>query len=223
MLSFIAGIVNVTGVLSIKTLTTNVTGHFAFFAEELINQHYPIALIFLLYIFFFLSGAFLSSLLVEMMTRRKAAAAHSIPMLIEIILLTSVGGFYSNALPFGFASQVIACLLLFAMGIQNSLVTKISGSVVRTTHLTGLFTDMGIELSQLMFSDEKKESIRLKRSIFLRITIISFFFTGCVLGGYCFSKYGMKTLWIAAFCLVAALYYDGLRYGFYRIRRKLRG
>ena len=38
---------------------------------------------------------------------------------------------------------------MFAMGLQNALVTKISNATVRTTHLTGLFTDLGIELSQL--------------------------------------------------------------------------
>jgi uncharacterized membrane protein YoaK (UPF0700 family) len=41
--------------------------------------------------------------------------------------------------------------MLFAMGMQNAMVTKISQSIVRTTHLTGLFTDLGIELSQLFF------------------------------------------------------------------------
>ena len=37
-LSLIAGMVNVSGVLALKTLTTNVTGHFAFFAEEIVNE-----------------------------------------------------------------------------------------------------------------------------------------------------------------------------------------
>lgn len=46
-------------------------------------------------------------------------------------------------------SNIIAFYLLFAMGLQNALVTKISNATVRTTHLTGLFTDLGIELSQL--------------------------------------------------------------------------
>ena len=40
ILSFIAGMVNISGVLSVKTLTTNVTGHFAFFAEEFMKANY---------------------------------------------------------------------------------------------------------------------------------------------------------------------------------------
>jgi uncharacterized membrane protein YoaK (UPF0700 family) len=43
------------------------------------------------------------------------------------------------------------------MGVQNSMVTQISNSIVRTTHLTGLFTDLGIELSQLFFIKKPNE------------------------------------------------------------------
>jgi anti-anti-sigma regulatory factor len=33
----------------------------------------------------------------------------------------------------------------FVMGLQNATVTEISGAVVRTTHLTGVLTDLGLE------------------------------------------------------------------------------
>ena len=61
ILSFVAGIVNITGVLSVKTLTTNVTGHFAYFSEELSNKNYQGAVIYLLFIFSFLAGVFVSN------------------------------------------------------------------------------------------------------------------------------------------------------------------
>ena len=57
LLSFVAGIVNVTGVLSIQTLTTNVTGHFAYFAEEIMKRDYAAAITFLVFTVFFLFGA----------------------------------------------------------------------------------------------------------------------------------------------------------------------
>jgi uncharacterized membrane protein YoaK (UPF0700 family) len=41
-----------------------------------------------------------------------------------------------------------AALLCAAMGMQNSMVTRLSGAVVRTTHLTGVVTDLGIEAAQ---------------------------------------------------------------------------
>jgi uncharacterized membrane protein YoaK (UPF0700 family) len=83
------------------------------------------------------------------------------------------------------------------MGLQNALVTKISKSTVRTTHLTGLFTDLGIELSQLIFYRGPAESRKLSRSIYLRMTIILFFFLGCVMGGFLYHAYGLKALLFA--------------------------
>jgi uncharacterized membrane protein YoaK (UPF0700 family) len=53
------------------------------------------------------------------------------------------------------------------MGLQNALVTKVSQSVVRTTHLTGLFTDLGIEISQLLFYREIAEKVKLHKVFFL--------------------------------------------------------
>ena len=35
------------------------------------------------------------------------------------------------------------------MGLQNALVTRVSGAVVRTTHMTGVLTDIGIELVRM--------------------------------------------------------------------------
>lgn len=220
ILSFIAGLVNISGVLSVKTLTTNVTGHFAFFAEEFEKKNYTNAFIFLLYILFFLIGAFISNLLIEIELRKRPKTAHAAPMIIEIIILILVGYFGKRAELFDSSGQIIACTLLFAMGIQNSLVTQISDSKVRTTHLTGLFTDLGIELSQLFFYKEPLEKQRLTRSIYLRLIIIAFFFIGCVSGGYLFELFELKTLLFAAIFLIAAFFYDNIIYQYYTVKRK---
>ncbi|MCW3085181.1 MAG: rane protein [Bacteroidetes bacterium] len=222
ILSFIAGMVNTSGVLSIKTLTTNVTGHFAFFAEELVKKSYSTAFIFLLYILFFLLGAFVSNMLVEITSRIKPRISHALPMLIEIMILTMIGLYGSSSGMTGYEYCFIACTLLFAMGMQNALVTKISQSTVRTTHLTGLFTDLGIELSQLFFYREIQERQKLNKSIFLRFVIIAFFFIGCVLDGFLYQAWQLKTLLLAAGCLTLALFYDTIRYRYYITIRKFR-
>ncbi len=222
ILSFIAGLVNVTGVLSVRTLTTNVTGHFAFFAEELTGKNFTVAFIFLIYIFSFLLGAFISNLLVEIIVRVKPRISHAVPMLIEMSILCFIGTLAVPEMPVNSTTHIIACSLLFAMGLQNSLVTKVSDSVVRTTHLTGLFTDLGIELSQLFFFRQPFERGKLKKSIYLRLAIIAFFFFGCIISGYLYKYLHLKVLLIAAVCLLFALIYDNLRYLFYRLRRKIR-
>ncbi|RTY75283.1 MULTISPECIES: YoaK family protein [unclassified Flavobacterium] len=220
LLSFVAGIVNVTGVLSVHTLTTNVTGHFAYFAEEIMKQNYIAAITFFVFTIFFLLGAFTSNFLAELISKKHPDLSHVIPISLEMIVLIGIG-------IFGLASELssiegkwIAFSMLFAMGIQNSLVTKISQSTVRTTHLTGLFTDLGIELSQLFFYKKPEENKKLKISIYLRLSIIIFFFMGCILGGFLYNLLGMKTLFVAATFLLFALLYDYIRLQFHVIKRK---
>jgi uncharacterized membrane protein YoaK (UPF0700 family) len=220
LLSFVAGIVNVTGVLAVQTLTTNVTGHFAFFAEEVTKHNYQAAIVFLIYTLFFLAGAFTSNFLAELVSKKKQELSHLPSISIEFLILVTLGliGMQSN---FNFLdTKWIAFGLLFAMGIQNALVTKISQSTVRTTHLTGLFTDLGIELSQLFFYKKPEERKTLKTSIYLRLSIISFFFLGCFIGGFIYGYLALGTLLIAAIFLLIALYYDYIRLHFIAIKRK---
>ncbi|MFM6954309.1 MAG: YoaK family protein [Sphingobacteriaceae bacterium] len=220
ILSFVAGLVNITGVLSVHALVTNVTGHFAFFAEDVFSKTFSSAIIYLWFILSFLFGSFSSNLLVEIISRKREQISHTLPMLIEIVVLSGIGLCGANLLQHG-QSNLIAYALLFAMGMQNALVTKISSSRVRTTHLTGLFTDLGIELSQLFFFKQSLEQKQLHKSIFLRFIIILFFFLGCVLGGFSYKVYALKTLLFAAACLVVALYYDQIRHQYYHLRRKI--
>ncbi len=217
LLSFVAGIVNIVGVLSVQVLTTNVTGHFAFWVEELLIENYHHAFVFLLYIIAFLAGSFFSNLAVELLLRRNSNVSHAIPMFVEIILLSAVALQAADI----FSPQAIACILLFSMGLQNSLVTKVSNSTVRTTHLTGLFTDLGIELSQLFFYRQPNKMVLLKKSIFLRLVIIFCFFLGCIIGGYVYKHIAYKALLLAAGVLALAMYYDMIRYRLYQIKRKV--
>jgi uncharacterized membrane protein YoaK (UPF0700 family) len=215
-LSFVAGIVNIVGVLSVSTLTTNVTGHFAFLAEEVSLKNYLEAIHIILYVLFFLFGAFICNLLVEIISRKRPRISHALPMFIEILILTFIG------LSTGLNPIYIAYGLLFAMGLQNALVTNISQSVIRTTHLTGLFTDLGINLSQLFFTKKKTELKRLTRIIFLKISIILFFFVGGVLAGLLFVPFQLKVLFFAVGLLVIALFLDNVVVYYNLTKRKIK-
>jgi len=222
LLSFVAGMVNICGVFSVKTLTTNVTGHFAFFAEEVVLENYTLAFIFILYVLCFLFGSFLSGFLTEVTPRIGFGFSPALPPLIlEILVLVLVwmySFFYGVA---GNDIHVVVCGLLFAMGVQNSLVTQVSNSIVRTTHLTGLFTDLGIELAQILFYRKPSEIKKLQQSIYLRSAIILFFFTGCVSGGFLYKYFELKTLLIATFFLIITLFYDLIRYKLYFLKRRI--
>lgn len=218
LLSFVAGMVNIAGYFSIHTLTTNVTGHVTFFADELVNNSWSLVGVSFGYIISFLVGAFVSGTLVEFMLRRAERYMYLIPVLLEMSILIVVSllrpdALADNAVP-------VACSLLFAMGMQNALVTSISNSVVRTTHLTGLFTDLGIEIGQLFFYKQPEQAKRLRSSIKLRLAIIGFFLLGCLVGGYGYFIYGITVLLLAAICLGIGLVYDNLRYRVVAMKRK---
>ena len=106
------------------------------------------------------------------------------------------------------------------MGLQNSLVTRISGAIVRTTHLTGLFTDLGIELSQLFFYKTKEQNEKLTSTIRLRLRIILFFFIGGVLGGIFYTYWSLYVLFIPATVLLIGLYFDTIKYQLLSWKRK---
>lgn len=219
VLSFVAGIVNVTGFLFLHQLTTNVTGHFALFINDVANFEFWRGTVYFLYIFSFLLGSFVSSFLIEFFKNKSRINVYVIPVIIESVILIFVaflGSIYENHFP-----DLIACLLLFSMGLQNSYVTKVSDAVVRTTHLTGLFTDLGIELSYLFFKKSYPFRSKIKTSIRLRVYIISFFFLGGIFGGFAYStlEMGMYTLIIGAAVLIINLLYDDMKIRLNILRR----
>jgi uncharacterized membrane protein YoaK (UPF0700 family) len=220
LLSFVAGIVNITGFESVKRLTTNVTGHFAYMIDAVFKLDFLNGFVFFLYIFFFFFGSFVSSFLIEFVSRKNINNIYIFPVILEIIILFLIP--YLGHLFILEHPNIIACSLLFAMGLQNSLVTKISNASVRTTHLTGLFTDLGIEISQLFFYNEIQKRSKLLASINLRFTIIGFFFMGGIFGGFFYQKMELNVLIIAGFILILGLLFDNLKLKFLLLNRKLR-
>jgi len=218
LLSFVAGVVNVAGFISVQRLTTNVTGHFAFFIDEVFKLHFSASFIYFLYILFFFMGSFVSSLLVETMTRKNERYVYIIPTVIECLILLALA--LAGQKLIANNADLISCSLLFAMGLQNSLVTRISDAMVRTTHLTGLFTDLGIELSQLFFYKEKEQRRKLSSTINLRLRIILFFFIGGIVGGTFYSYLELQVLLIPAATLIAGLLYDSLKLKLMRWKQK---
>jgi uncharacterized membrane protein YoaK (UPF0700 family) len=219
LLSLIAGTVNVVGFLAVQRLTTNITGHFAFFMEEVIKPNFLVALHYFLYILFFFFGSFTSSFIIEIVARKSERFIFAIPVLVECVILIIIGCWPAEDVVN--YQNTIAYSLLFAMGLQNSLVTKISNANVRTTHLTGLFTDLGIDLSQIFFLKSRESRKKLFSSIKLRGTIILFFFLGGVVGGLYYVKHGLTILIIAAVLLLMGLIYDSVKFRIIQLRRKM--
>ncbi|WDF56384.1 YoaK family protein [Mucilaginibacter sp. KACC 22063] len=204
-----AGFINAAGFIAFSVLTTNVTGHAALLAVNLAEMNFRAARMVALWLVLFLSGAFASSWYIGR-TGRDKPFAYTVPILVIItivFLIALFGSYYRHTLQ---ETEYFAGSLLFAMGMQNALVSVISGAVVRTTHLTGMFTDLGIDLSAAALQ-RRNLPVNLKRRIGLKIAIIASFLLGGMAGGIAFLHFRFHSLFVPVALLFIALTYDYLR------------
>lgn len=148
-LALIAGFVNSGGFVLIGTFTSHVTGSVGRFSFDLATADRAAALFALLLIFTFFAGAFSASLVIEGRRSQNIGRGYATALFAQALLLlwfVGVAGVSRTTHPRILDTE--AAILSFAMGMQNSLVTKLSGATVRTTHLTGVLTDLGIETAR---------------------------------------------------------------------------
>ncbi len=223
LLCLTAGFVNGAGFLSFYVLTTNVTGHVALFAEKLATGDLTDARTVGMWMILFLAGAFVSSFIIRRVGKEQRFA-YTISICIEIAILLFVAIYGTNMRPSVVNTRLLAGSLLFAMGLQNAMVSMVSGSVVRTTHLTGIFTDLGIDLSAIIQSNAAEDMSPLRQRISLRLVIIFFFFFGCVSAAYLYRYFGLNEFFIPAAILAFVMFYDIFRTKihktFLRLKRK---
>ncbi|MVT08436.1 YoaK family protein [Chitinophaga tropicalis] len=220
LLCFTAGMVNAAGFFAFSVLTTNVTGHAALLAYKLATGNLRAARMVSLWLLLFLLGAFFPGFFVEKEAKNQKRG-YTIPIILEIIILVLVGSFGYTFDHSIIKTEYFAGSLLFAMGMQNALVSTISGSVVRTTHLTGMFTDLGIDLCTLV-SASQKNTVTVRKKITLRLVIIFFFLTGCIAGGYIFLQCRYFTFYLPAAVLVFTLFYDIFRIRFSKMMHRIK-
>lgn len=110
-----------------------------------------------------------------------------------------------------FAAQLA---LAAASGLQNALATTYSGAIVRTTHLTGVFTDLGVALGNAV------AGVRVPaKKVELLLAILLGFLSGGLLCGLLYPRWGLAALAVPASITGAA----GLSYFAYRHRQIGRG
>ncbi len=145
-LAAVAGAVNAAGFLAVGYYSANMTGNVSALASGLHEGHMELVLSCCGLILAFVAGAVLSALLVNTGRRRHLPSIYARSILLEACLLGLLGGvdLLLSAQPRG---PMLAYGLSFLMGLQNATVTRISGARVRTTHMTGMLTDVGLELA----------------------------------------------------------------------------
>ncbi len=193
-MAFQAGLLNIGGFIACQRFVSHITGFSTFFGLEVAKARYDQALGMLLVPAFFLLGAMISGQLVDIRLKLHKKPKYYISFgviffLILAVLLGGVLGFFGG---FAETSNIIhkyllLGLLCLACGIQNGTITSVSRSVIRTTHLTGLTTDLGIGIIRVLNKRKLKTEIGDEmRANFMRLGIILSFGIGSVIGAFAF-------------------------------------
>lgn len=195
-LAFVAGAANAGAFLAVNLYTSHMTGIVSSVADNLVLGNVRLVFSALGAVTSFLLGATTSSVMINYGRRQNARSAYALPLLLEAALFLLFGLLGATlAAVQGLFVPATVILLCFTMGLQNAVITKISGSVVRTTHLTGIITDLGIELGKLIYwnrtADATVASVVADRQRIatLGFLIIAFLFGG-VLGALGFRHFG---------------------------------
>ena len=198
VLALVAGLINAVGLLGFKHQSiSHLSGTVTLLGTGVINSTFTDAFHLLLILFSFLIGAGISGYFIRG-GALKLGRNYSGLLYLEAALLFGAIYFLTKDSLNGHYLASAAC------GLQNALATTYSGAVIRTTHVTGIFTDLGIMLGAKLRGDTFDN-----RKALLFLLIIIGFIVGGGLGTYLFSLFKFYALFVpAGICIVLALMYS---------------
>ena len=209
LLAFVAGATNAGGFLAVHQYTSHMTGIVSAMADDLALGTYDLVLGGLGALLSFVAGAGVTAVLVNFARRRALASEYALPLILEAVLLLGFGvlGVQLSRID-GLFVPVTVMLLCFIMGLQNALITKLSRAEIRTTHITGIVTDIGIELGKLCYwnsrrAPERRRVVSDRRRLAILTLLAGSFFAGGIVGAFGFKHAGYVATLPLAFALIA--------------------
>jgi uncharacterized membrane protein YoaK (UPF0700 family) len=195
--------VNVVGLRGFEhRAITNLTGNTSMLAVALAELDTTAALQLAAIIGAFMAGTVLSGFIIQESTLR-LGRRYWVTLLLESLLLCVAVPLLQRRSDLGMCAAACAC------GLQNAMVSTYSGTVIRTTHLSGMFTDLGIFLGH-SFRGLPVDARRRR----LSLLIISAFLCGGIAGAVAFRSLGYATLFIPS----GLIAFTALAYSLYRFR-----
>lgn len=151
-LAFVAGAINAGGLLAVQQYTSHMSGLMSSIADNLVLGKAELILDGAGAILSFIGGAAATAILVNWARRRNLQSQYALPLVMEALLLICFGWLGASMQQHHWLFiPVTVSVLCFVMGLQNAMITKISRAEIRTTHVTGMVTDIGIELGKLFY------------------------------------------------------------------------
>ena len=218
-LAFVAGAINAGGFLAVAQYTSHVTGMVSSLADNFALGHLDLVLDAAVAVLSFLLGAICCAVMVNYARRKEMASEYALPLLLEAALILCFGLMGARLSQFeGLLVPFTVVLLCFIMGLQNAVVTKLSNAVIRTTHMTGIVTDLGIELGKLIYLNRDPAAagpvLADRARIFVLCGLLFSFLSGGIVGAIGFKQLGYTftvplAILLAVLALVPAI--DDLR------------
>ncbi|WP_299563783.1 YoaK family protein [uncultured Sulfitobacter sp.] len=178
LLSLVAGALNAVGFLIAGSFTANMTGNISAFADNLANGAVVVSLSFMGLVAAFVCGAGIAALAIQAGEKRNLRSIYALAISAEAVMLMLLGMALISLLSHSHETLLVIALS-FVMGLQNAVTTMISRARVRTTHVSGMATDIGIGLAALV-GDAKSRQDALPKLKLHSLTLASF-----AIGGVC--------------------------------------
>lgn len=193
LLTFITGSVNAVGLLGMfHGATTHVTGTVTSGAVALQQGNVDDAVRAAAVVVAFFVGALCSGLIVGSPEVRRGRR-YGWALVLEAGLLLLAWGLFARGHLF---AVVLAAM---SAGLQNGMLTTWSGAVLRTSHLTGVVTDLGVNLAFALRGNDRRRELKVHAALF------SGFFLGGVATSAMWADFGYSVLALpVALCLLAA-------------------
>jgi uncharacterized membrane protein YoaK (UPF0700 family) len=207
-LAFVAGAANAGGFLAVKQYTSHMTGILSSAADSLALGAIDTAIDCAGALLAFLAGAASCAVMVNFARRRQLHSEFALPLLVEAVLLLAFGvmGTRLQAIDV-IVLPATVMLLCFMMGLQNAVITKLSNAEIRTTHMTGIVTDLGIEAGKALYWNRDDQAVPRVAADWKRVRIlaalVSSFFVGAVAGAFGFKAVGFGAVLPLACVLLA--------------------
>lgn len=192
ILAFAAGMVNAIALMGFNHQgVSHLSGIATLVGAEAAQGHAGVALHLVAMLASFLVGAAASGLIVGSQPM-VLGHRYGVCLFLEAGLLLVAILLLSNGWPSGDFLAAAAC------GLQNAMTSTFTGSILRTTHVTGVITDLGVALGLKM----RGESIGPRR-VALYLLLVTGFIAGGAAGAFGFVSWGYAAL--AGPCAVVGL------------------
>jgi len=207
LLAFNAGGINAGGFLVVGMYTSHMTGIISTVGDNLVLGNMALVLGALGTLWAFMSGAGSTAIMVNRARHQHLRSTFALPLLLEAVLMLLFGLMGAITLTWRtpFAVPLTVLVLAYLMGLQNAVITKMSSAEIRTTHMTGLSTDLGIEMGKALYWNRSgkpaREQVRANhRRLRLFASLLSMFMAGGVVGAAGFKYVGF--IWVVPLAAV---------------------